>query len=178
MLFAVGCNSVTETNIVEASDENLKLENGVLFYKQKPFSGVLLENFTSEIIKSRTEYLNGKKHGNEQHWYANGSQLSERSYAGGFKVGVHKSWWSSGDLKFEYHFNNNGEFHGNVKEWFESGKVFRDFNYDSGKEVGLQRMWKIDGRIKANYEVVNGERFGLIGLKKCYTVTVDKNEIE
>jgi antitoxin component YwqK of YwqJK toxin-antitoxin module len=53
-----------------------------------------------------------------------------------------------------------------------------DFNYKNGKETGSQRLWKPDGSIKANYEVVNGERFGLIGLKKCYTVTVDKNEIK
>ncbi|TBN04788.1 hypothetical protein EYD45_05880 [Hyunsoonleella flava] len=178
MLFAVGCNRAAETNIVGASDENLKLDNGVLLYKQKPFNGVLLENFTTEIIKSRTEYLNGKKHGNEQQWYTNGSQLSERFYSEGFKVGVHKSWWSSGNLKFEYHFNDKGEFHGAVKEWYESGQVFQDFNYKEGKEAGKQRMWKPDGSIKANYEVVGGDRFGLIGLKKCYTVTVDKDEIE
>ena len=39
-------------------------------------------------------------------------------------------------------------------------------------------MWKDDGTIKANYEVVNGERFGLIGLKKCYTVTVNEDEVK
>ena len=39
-------------------------------------------------------------------------------------------------------------------------------------------MWKYDGTIQANYEVVNRDRFGLIGLKKCYTVTVNKDEIE
>ena len=34
------------------------------------------------------------------------------------------------------------------------------------------------GAIKANYIVVNEERYGLIGLKKCYSVTSDKNEIQ
>ena len=79
---------------------------------------------------------------------------------------------------FEYHFNKKGEFHGIVKEWYKSGQIFRDFNYFAGKELGRQRMWKYDGTIKANYEVVNRDRFGLIGLKKCYTVTVNKDEIE
>ena len=45
------------------------------------------------------------------------------------------------------------------------------FNYINGKEAGKQLLLKSNGNIKANYEVVNGERFGLIGLKKCYTVT-------
>ena len=75
-------------------------------------------------------------------------------------------------------FNEKGEFHGVVKEWYKSGQIFRDFNYAEGKELGSQRMWKNDGTLKANYEVVNGERFGLIGLKKCYTVTVDSVEVK
>lgn len=173
-----GCYAATDTLVLEASDKNLELNNGVLLYNETPFSGTLVSYYNSESLKSKIEYVDGKKHGYERQWYLDESIQLERVYNEGLKVGIHKAWWPSGDLKFEYHFNNDGEFHGNVKEWFQSGKVFRDFNYDSGKEVGLQRMWKIDGRIKANYEVVNGERFGLIGLKKCYTVTVDKNEIE
>ena len=51
------------------------------------------------------------------------------------------------------------------------------FNYKKGKESGSQRLWKTDGSIKANYDVVNGERFGLIGLKKCYQVTVGNDTV-
>ena len=48
------------------------------------------------------------------------------------------------------------------------------FHYIDGKEVGSQKLWQEDGRIKANYEVKNGERFGLIGLKKCDPVQIQK----
>ena len=178
MVFAVGCDRPAETNIIKASDENLKLDNGVLFFGETPFNGVLQAYYNFEYIKSETIYVNGKKHGVDIHWYENGGKLSERFYSEGFKIGIHKSWWPSGDLKFEYHFNEKGQFHGMVKEWYESGMAFRDFNYKRGKEDGKQRMWKPDGSIKANYEVLNGERFGLIGLKKCYTVTVNKDEIK
>lgn len=177
-MFVLGCNTADTTFTTRISDENLRLVNGVLIYNETPFSGVLLEHFTTETIKSRTEYLEGKKNGRVQRWYKDGSKLSERFYAEGFKVGIHKSWWPSGILKFEYHFNDKGEFHGVVKEWYQSGKLFQDFNYNEGKEEGKQRMWKPDGSIKANYEVINGERYGLIGLKKCYTVTVNSNEIK
>ena len=44
--------------------------------------------------------------------------------------------------------------------------TFRDFNYINSKETGSQKLWYETGKIKANYEVINGERFGLIGLKK------------
>ena len=68
-------------------------------------------------------------------------------------------------------------YHGNVKEWYSNGQLYRDFNFNNGKEVGSQKLWKLDGTIKANYEVVKGERFGLIGLKKCYQVSVGSDEI-
>lgn len=159
-------------------DVNLKLENGILFYKENPFKGTLVSYYEVEKLKSQVEYIDGKKHGSEKQWYANGDKLIERFYKEGFKTDIHKSWWEDGTQKFEYHFNKKGEFHGFVKEWYKSGQIFRDFNYVAGKELGSQRLWKDNGSIKANYEVVNGERFGLIGLKKCYTVTVNEDEIE
>lgn len=174
----VGCCRTSNTKHINASDTNLHLDNGILFYRDVPFNGIISEYYTYKTIKSKTDYKEGKKHGTEMRWYKDGSKLSERFYSGGFKTGVHRSWWPSGDLKFEYHFNDKGEFHGVVKEWYKSGQIFRDFNYRKGKEDGKQRMWKTDGSIKANYEVVDGERFGLIGLKKCYTVTVNSDDIE
>ena len=158
---------------INALDKNLKLVNGILFYNETPFSGKLLDYYDAKNLKSEVTYKGGRKNGAE-----NGNILSARFYTEGFKTGIHKSWWPSGILKFEYHFNDKGEFHGTVKEWYKSGQPFRDFNYNKGKEEGKQLMWKSNGAIKANYEVIAGERFGLIGLKKCYTVTVDKDEVQ
>ncbi len=149
-----------------------------MLYQQQPFNGVLISNYDLNTVRSKIEYVEGKKHGAELQWYKNGDPLLERFYVKGFKTGVHKSWWENGNLKFEYHFNNRGEFHGTMREWYQSGDFYRSFNYRNGKEVGAQRLWKPDGTIKANYEVINGERFGLIGLKKCYTVTVNEDEIK
>ncbi|GAA4933458.1 hypothetical protein GCM10023314_02400 [Algibacter agarivorans] len=157
---------------------DLKLDNGVLFFNKSPFNGVLVTYYETETFKSKIEYVEGRKHGYEKQWYRSGDKLIERFYKEGFKTGIHKSWWNDGTQKFEYHFNDKGEFHGIVKEWYKNGKMFRDFNYIAGKEIGRQRMWKNDGTIKANYEVVNNERFGLIGLKKCYTVTIDSDEVK
>ncbi|PWH83180.1 hypothetical protein DIS18_01100 [Algibacter marinivivus] len=174
----LSCNTSSDKKNVNALDENLKLDNGVLFYNEVPFEGVLVSYYAPEKLKSKIEYIEGRKHGSENQWYKNGNKLVERFYKDGYKTGIHKSWWEDGTPKFEYHFNEKGEFDGNVKEWHKNAQIFRDFNYVAGKESGKQRMWKIDGTIKANYEVVNGERFGLIGLKKCYTVTVNKDEIK
>lgn len=170
------CHSNNKVLIIEASQA--KLINGVLFYKDMPYTGLVQTYFEGYVLKSDIQYEKGKKQGAENHWYKNGSKLIARFYLEGLKSGIHKSWWKNGYLKFVYHFNTNGEYQGSVKEWYKTGQIYKDFNYIKGKEVGRQRLWRLDGAIRANYDVVNGERFGLIGLKKCYTVTVGIDDVK
>lgn len=39
----------------------------------------------------------------------------------------------------------------------------------NGVEDGCQRSWGFNGEIKANYSVKDGQRYGMIGRKECYT---------
>ncbi|GAA3598339.1 hypothetical protein GCM10022396_14490 [Flavivirga amylovorans] len=160
------------------TNKDLELINGIVFFNKVPLIGNIVSHYEDHKVKSDIQYAQGKKHGYEKHWYEDGSKKIERYYFEGFKTALHKGWWEDGKLKFEYYFNKQGEYNGRVKEWYKTGQLFRDFNYLEGKEVGSQRLWKIDGTIKANYKVVHGERFGLIGLKKCYTVTTNSDEIK
>ena len=164
--------------MIEASNEKLNLENGILFYNDMPFTGDLVTYYGNNILKSDIEYADGRKHGLEKHWYESSTRAIARYYKKGLKSGLHQGWWENGKLKFEYYFNNNGEYNGSVKEWDESGLLIMYFNYKDGKEIGNQRLWKSDGSLKANYEVIEGERYGLIGLKKCYAVTVGSDVVE
>ncbi len=175
--FSVSCIDSKFTTL-EVTHKNLILDNGILKYEGTPFDGRLVEFYRDSILKYEVFYKRGKKHGLERRIYENGALQSKRYYKLGFKTGQHKGWWEDSTLKFLYHFNDKGAFDGNVKEWYRTGLLFRDFNYVAGKEEGRQRLWKSDGAIKSNYEVVNGERYGLIGLKKCYAVTVNKDEVK
>ncbi len=171
------CNHSKQVEIVDATNKNLVLDNGILKFENQPFLGYVVEFYNDDKLKSKTQYVNGKKEGFEKYWFKNDSLAIERHYVNGLKIGIHKGWWDNGIPSFEFHFNRNGEYDGVVKEWYKSGQLYRSFNYKDGKESGNQRLWKQDGSIKANYEVVNDERFGLIGLKKCYTVTVGSDNV-
>ena len=163
---------------LESSNDRLVTVNGILQYNKALFTGRLVSYYNEKKLKTEIFFTDGKKNGTEKHWFENGSLAIERFYENGFKVGLHKAWWENGNPKFEYHFNDKGEFHGDLKEWYQTGAILKDFNYKNGKEFGSQRLWKLNGSIKANYEVVSGDRFGLIGLKKCYKVTSDSNEVK
>ena len=110
------------------------------------------------------------KNGSEKNLYNNGNIKMDRSYLNGIKTGIHKGWWKNKKLKYRYEFDNKGRYEGNVEEWYENGQKLKKFNFTMGRENGKQMLWDLNGNVKANYEVINGERYGLIGLKKCFTV--------
>nr|WP_299383421.1 hypothetical protein [Allomuricauda sp.] len=164
-----------ETWVVDDTNPELKLINGVLHYKNTPFWGTLISTYDDGSLKMELQYRDGRKHGFEKRWHPQGQLAQRRQYAHGIKIGNHKGWWEDGSKKFDYQFNDHGAYHGNRKEWYRNGQQLLDFNYLNGKEAGKQRMWTDNGKIRANYEVRNGERFGLLGIKKCYTVNTDAN---
>ena len=101
-------------------------------------------------------------------------KLNDKTIQNGIKVNVHKGWWENRNLKYRYIFDDKGRYNGKVEEWYVTGQKLREFNYTNGLENGKQKLWDLNGKIKANYEVINGERYGLIGLKNCFTVFENK----
>lgn len=164
--------------MVNKDHVDLKLANGVLLYKNRPFEGLLVDTYDDTSLKMELQYWDGRKHGYEKRWYPEGQLAQSRLYAHGLKIGNHQGWWEDGSKKFQYHFNDHGQYHGGRKEWYRNGQLFLEFHYVHGKESGKQKMWTERGEIRANYEVRHGERFGLIGLKKCYTVNLDSHVLQ
>lgn len=156
--------------ILLAENKQISTQNGVLYYNNAPFSGTLKTFDDVNQTNNVARYLNGKKDGEELKLFKNEALAEMRFYKKGEKVGVHKSWFENGQQKFEYPYSQKGVYQGTLKEWFRNGQLVREFNYAKGKESGTQKMWLSNGNIRANYTVIDGERFGLIGLKKCYSV--------
>ncbi|CAM1370403.1 conserved hypothetical protein [Tenacibaculum xiamenense] len=179
LCFYMSCKTECSKNtIYKFSKEDFSLINGVLFFQNEEFSGKLSSydpvNYTSIL----SEYCNGRKNGSEIKKYENEELAEERFYKEGVKVGIHKGWWKNGNKKFEYHFNTSGEYDGEVKDWYKNGQMFKFFNYSNGREEGAQKMWQPDGKIRANFVTKNGERYGVIGLKKCYSLNVKDESIQ
>ncbi len=163
----ISCDLSDSKLIVLADDPLVSLSNGVTYYDGDVFTGELVFYVRDTILVYSCFYEKGRKEGEEKKWYANGQLENHRSYTNGKKIGIHKGWWPSGLPKYSLVFNAAGVYHGEVQEWYEDGTVFKLFHYENGKEEGSQQMFKPNGTIRANYVVKNGERYGLIGLKKC-----------
>ena len=107
----------------------IKLNNGVLKLNNIPFSGFTFDLYSSGKLKSKKQFLNGRKHGYEKYWFLNDSLSTLRHYKNGVKVGIHQSWWKNRQQKFVYHFNDNGKYNGSIKEWYPDGQLAKDFNF-------------------------------------------------
>ena len=168
--FLIFHNIENNNNLIyEYSRDNFVIKNGFLFLNKKKYSGKLNRYDSVNLTYTITKYCRGKKNGKEIVKYENNTVAEERFYTKGVKTGIHRGWWRNGLQKFEYHFNASGIYNGKVKEWYFNGQKASIFNFVNGKEDGCQRSWGFNGEIKANYSVKDGQRYGMIGRKECYT---------
>jgi antitoxin component YwqK of YwqJK toxin-antitoxin module len=145
----------------------LHIYNGVLFQNGKPYTGKVYSlNENNTDTSAIMYFVNGKEDGEWKRWYENGQLMENRFYHDGVKIGKLAQWWLDGKPKMLYFFEG-GEYEGECREWYADGKQARIMHYERGHENGSQKWWWEDGRIRANYVVINGERYGLSGLKQC-----------
>jgi antitoxin component YwqK of YwqJK toxin-antitoxin module len=173
--FFTGCNQPVKDSahfsIMNENDAALHSVNGVLLYKQQPFTGVVFSLFNNrKDTSSVSSFLNGKENGIWKKWYAPGKLKEQREFKDGFKAGTCATYWENGNKKELYLFNKD-EYDGTCYEWDSNGKVAREMNYAKGHEDGVQKMYYSNGKIRSNYVMVKGRRFGLLGTKNCVNVS-------
>ena len=124
------CSHNSEVDsVVWNNGKEFIFENGFMYHHQELFSGEIVKFYLGNKTKSKTNYADGKVHGNFESWYVDGSIFEQRFFMNGLKIGVHQGWWSNGKKKFIYHFNVQGQYQGELKEWRESGEPFKVMNY-------------------------------------------------
>ena len=149
----------------------LTMDNGLVLYEQKPFTGRLYTLFPSTTDTAELlNYLDGREHGEWKKFYPSTKIKEIRYFKNGQKTGIFNVWWENGKKQLEYYFVAN-EYEGKCKEWNEQGQLSRLMNYRKGQEEGVQKWWYDGGKIKANYLIKNGRRYGLLGTKNCINVS-------
>ena len=179
LIFLFACSEGAEVKSeLWNNGQGFKVDNGIMFKDKVPFTGEIVKMYENGKVHSKTNYVNGQMHGVSDSWYADGHLLESRHYTKGYKTGIHKGWWQNSKKKFIYSFNDTGQYEGELLEWTETGQPYKIMNYKNGKEAGHQRIWDEEGNIKSNYTAINGDRYGLVNMKNCYTVDNESNEIK
>ena len=131
-----------ELQIVNSDDSMLTKEKGILYYNNKPFSGMITDSYRDGILRSKQSYMLGKRHGRYLEWYPNGQKRYSKKYSKGIQ---------------------NGE----QKEWYSNGTLSRKMQFYEGRQEGKQIGWKENGDLRFKYTYINGKRYGFMGTSLC-----------
>jgi antitoxin component YwqK of YwqJK toxin-antitoxin module len=151
---------------LDRHDASLRVVNGIWSRNGAPFTGTLTDRDPSTGERMETPIVDGRVHGTDRAWFANGQRMYERRFEQGRESGVHEGWYADGRQHFRYTYVD-GVLEGRSLEWYPNGAMYRDFTYRAGHEEGPERMWFPNGTLRANYVVRSGRRFGLPGSKGC-----------
>ena len=176
LLSFIACNSdnkivdniqTRQASTVNKNEVELHPNEGLVYYKDKPFSGTSVAYYDSLTLAESIDYLKGKKHGFKTKWFPSGIKSFEAKYKEGKQDEITKSWWKNGQLRSESNFRI-GKVNGVQTQWYKSGVKFKERHIVEGREEGMQRAWRENGTIYNNYEAKNGRIFGLKRASLCY----------
>lgn len=158
---------------LEFNNKDLKLVNGIFYFKITAYSGYLKECYPDGSSKAVSGFLKGMQHGKSMSFYAGGQLRDLRMYQQNKAYGRHVGYWENGNLKFAY-FYENDKREGLSKQWYENGNPYAFLTFKNDREDGMQRAWRLNGKPYINYEVKDGFRYGLQKSNVCKTLINEK----
>lgn len=170
--------SLIPKDTIFVTDKSLSLVNGLYYYKNNPFSGIVQELYADGKIKKQRSIYQGMLHGTYRSFYENGKPWEIRNYKNNLSTGKHYGFWAeTGNPHFEYNYYEE-KMEGLQKKWYKSGKPFLSLNYINDHEDGLQQGWRENGKLYLNYVAKDGHRYGLQKAALCYTLRDEKIKSE
>ena len=96
-----------------------------------------------------------------------GKVLSMNNYKNGWRHGLQRSWYTNGQLKYEYAaISDPGGPHGSEvadgisREWHENGQLAQETNYLDFDQSGLSREWDENGKLVSELNYRNNDIIG------------------
>jgi len=173
ILMILGAMSVSASfdhvpqRVVSSDVIQLDRETGLRMLGHTPYSGYTVEEGPEGRLRERAGFLDGRRQGLRERWYADGTVSARTPYLDGRRHGVARTWWEDGTLRSKTTLVH-GVPHGTQLQWYRSGALFKKTHLVQGREQGLQQAWRENGAIYNNYEALNGRIFGLRRSKLCF----------
>lgn len=134
----------------ECLRSELDLRDGVLFVKDGdvPFTGNLIEIYTTEDRKLEIGIRNGKVDGLSRGWYEDGQLETEEHFVDGISDGLRTRWHPNGVKKSETEIVD-GRLSGHHIEWHDNGTKAAEAIMVDGQPEGLVESWHPSGKLKS-----------------------------
>lgn len=160
---------------IRIEEDSLKLNpnKGLVYYRNKPFTGISFSAYANNQTSRQITYIHGKKDGLQTMWFEDGTKSFKCNYVDGKQEGKAFTWWRNGQKRSESNYKK-GIANGEQLQWYKSGAIFKKKNIVNGREDGLQQSWRENGKLYNNYEAKNGRIFGLKRATLCYELDDEK----
>jgi antitoxin component YwqK of YwqJK toxin-antitoxin module len=161
------------TDTTLTSSKALKLENGIYYYNNQPWSGYIKGLYPTGAVQYIGGVYKGKQHGVAVSYYPGGELQDKRQYRANKSYGLQQGYWQNGHQRFEFMYVDDRR-EGMQKQWYESGQRYAFLHFKNDREDGMQHAWRENGKAYINYEVKDGIRYGLQKSALCYTLEKEK----
>jgi antitoxin component YwqK of YwqJK toxin-antitoxin module len=149
---------VPEPTVIEYDKAELERRDDGLYVigSTNAFSGIMIERYKEDGLKSRSEFVDGQLHGTSEGFFPQGQRQILEHFVKGVSSGIRSRWYTNGTMQSEG-LIVNGEFSGGYKRWYQSGLVAEDMLFQDGKPDGISRAWYESGSLKSLVNMKMGE---------------------
>lgn len=135
VLNLVSCGETYESSIVYSDEMNfIDVKDGYYFYKNKPYTGEVIQTFDDGIISQRENYEDGNIVSST--YYHRNGKLFLFDIFKNRKLSYRVGFFDNGEKKFiEYYID--GKLSGTTTNYFENGKIKSQETYLDGKLNGV-----------------------------------------
>lgn len=121
-----------------------------------PFTGFVLERYSSGSPKSRSAFKDGALHGLSEGWHTNGVIQVREQFRRGVSHGTRTKFYADGARLSEAAIVD-GELSGVYRKWHENGQLSQEITMKNGQPDGVSRSWYPSGHLKAEAVLEMGE---------------------
>ena len=131
---------------------NIEVREEITYYKDKPFTGEIFENYENGQLQYKNNFKDGKQVENET-YYENGQLQFKINVKDGIEDGLYETYYENGQLEYKANYIN-GKKNGLYETYYENGQLEYKANYINGKKNGLFEWYDENGQLnyKENYK--------------------------
>lgn len=153
-----GCSRPEPPVAPEVPRSSLVLKDGRLFRpaQGEPFTGTVVEHYSSGRLQSRSVVSNGLLHGLSEGWHTNGVRQVSENFIAGVSEGVRVKWHPSG-AKLSEATIVGGKLNGTFRRWHENGRPAEQIELRDDQPHGESLAFYPSGFLKTRVRVERGE---------------------
>lgn len=144
--------------VTEVLSSELTRREGLLYHgdMKKPFTGVMLEKYSSGGLKSRSTVHDGFLDGLSEGRHTNGQVQVREFFKKGVSNGLREKWNESG-IKLSAGTIVEGKHEGIFRRWHENGVLAEEVTMRQGEPDGLSRSFYSSGFLKMQVTLKGGK---------------------